>query len=150
MNSFFVALTVTASAMAGPAKVSPTWLEDYGNALRIAKAVKQPLLIVLDKPNEPKQRTIQVRLQYDRTEVDLLGHYQLCHIDATTPYGKAVAKAFGATEFPYTAITDKRGGKLLFTRAGRFTHSDWVATLASHKDGENKRRRIFQRENCFT
>ena len=60
----------------------------------------------------------------------------LCRIDAGSKYGQAVAQAFETTTLPYTAIIDKRAERILFSKAGQFTATEWSTTLTSHWRGE--------------
>jgi hypothetical protein len=65
----------------------------------------------------------------------LLKSYRLCRVDATTEYGKKVAKAFGATQLPHTAIIDRTGSVVLFKQAGQIAATDWNAALAKYQSG---------------
>src|ERR687892_389208 len=80
----------------------PQWMNDYGAALRQARAEARPLLVVLEAP--AVETNVSTPVSYAATEAELLGHYKLCRIDVRTPYGKSVAAAFKATAFPHTAI----------------------------------------------
>jgi hypothetical protein len=128
------------------------WKSDYGDALRDARQAERPLLIVLDRPREPVSRVDQVNLVADATQAELLKPYQLCHVDVTTDYGRRIAKAFGASRFPYTAITDKTASVIIFESHDKFDAQSWVTTLASHRRGERPEAEEgpFRRGICFT
>ncbi len=142
MTSLIFSMAVAASMMAA-ASPAPQWDADYGRALLLARTTQRPLLVVLDKPQVASERSIQVSLTKDATQAALLAHYELCHIDVTTPYGAKVAKAFGAKQFPYVAITDKTVAAIVYRNAGPLTIADWVTTLDAHKGGNNP-------QACFT
>jgi len=118
----------------GQAAGSDTWLSDYGEALTQARESGKPLLIVIDRPANAA-RVEHVSHSASGQSSESLKHYILCRVDADTAYGQAVAKAFGTSSVPYTAIIDKRGEKILFTRAGRFSMDEWNAALVSYQRG---------------
>lgn len=135
MNGILASLTIVAATL-GAAPDAPNWHSDYGQALESAKAAQQPLLLVLENPKEAQSRVEQATFTNDPLQAELLGPYQLCRVDVTTPYGSKVAEVFGVTQFPQTVITDKSASKIIFRKAGRFTSSEWTSTLISHKDGQ--------------
>ena len=118
------------TAWGGP----PEWLADYGVALERTKATGKPLLIVLENGEQPAQ-SLPVSYTTESTQRELLSRYQLCRVDVTTAYGQAVAKAFEATAFPYTAVIDKTGNYRIFKQSGTMQPENWVATLTRHQDG---------------
>ncbi|MEM9352922.1 MAG: hypothetical protein AAGA92_07910 [Planctomycetota bacterium] len=133
------------TAEAGPAK-KVVWQADYGKALEATRNDDRPLLVVLEMPaeekavekaEEPSEAAEAVDATVDHVEADLLKQYQLCRIDATTEYGQRVAKAFGAQQFPFSAIIDKTGSIILHKKAGETTDEEWDATLAKFKTGES-------------
>ena len=137
-----LAISTTVSATTTPV----AWQSDYGKALRATRADDRPLLVVLEvsagapsdvspfdftnDSSDDKQRTVK------DIKDELLRPYQLCHVDVGTDYGQKVAEAFGVTEFPHTAIIDKTGSVIIFSKTGELTASEWESTLASHKKGE--------------
>jgi len=112
------------------------WQADYGKALAATRADDRPLLVVLDVPNDPKSAVGREQLETEQAK--LLDAYQLCHVDASTKYGKKVAQAFKAEKFPFTAIIDKTGSVVLCKKSGKITEVEWGETLATHKKGERK------------
>jgi hypothetical protein len=56
----------------------------------------------------------------------------------TTEYGKRVAEAFRAEEFPFAAIIDKTGSVVLHKTAGKMSDEKWQTTLTTYKTGERK------------
>ncbi len=66
----------------------------------------------------------------------MLGNYELCHVDVSTEYGQQVAKAFGATQFPHTAIIDRTGAVVLFKKPGQIAETEWTAALTRYQSGE--------------
>ena len=117
---------------------APQWQSDYGKALEATKAEEKPLLVVLDKPADKDARIDPALLSEGAAsgnEEKLLSPYQLCHVDVSTDYGKRVAKAFRAKEFPHTAIIDRTGSFVLFSQTGRMKSDQWEHALVSFRKG---------------
>jgi hypothetical protein len=128
-----VTLAVLALASAGVSADSVEWQSDYGKALEASRSEARPLLIVLDKDSaEPDQ------LAAEGDQEELLGAYECCHVDVSTAYGKKVASAFKAKEFPFAAIIDKTGSVVLTKKTGEVTDEEWQSTLTTYKSGERK------------
>ena len=148
MNGIFVALTISATILAD-ATEKPQWISDYGVAIQAAKSAQQPLLVVLDKPNEPGQRFEQASYTSDKTQLALLSNYKLCRVDVTTPYGRKVAEAFEATQFPYTVITDKTCTKIRYSKVGHLGTEEWITTLAEYKSGQRSKQFVSRRSSLW-
>ena len=137
MMGYLASATLVASLL-GAMPEMPQWESDYGRALEATREAGRPLLIVIDAPNEPKERLEPIRLSENKiagAEVKLLTPYELCHVDVTTGYGKKVAKVFHVSSYPFVAIIDKLGKSIIFKKAGRMTDSEWRTVLTNHKDG---------------
>jgi hypothetical protein len=118
------------------ATASPSvWMNDYGAALKAAKAERKPLLVVIEDPAERTAKFEEASLSHQRADRELLSKYKLCRIDATTPYGAAVARAFRAQALPFTSIIDKTGSVQIFVKAGPLSETQWRAALAQHQSG---------------
>jgi hypothetical protein len=118
---------------------APQWESDYGKALKATRAGDRPLLVVLDQPKEPQNPVKPVAFTEEAAisrEAELLAPYHLCHVDVSTEYGKQVAKAFGATSFPYTAIIDRTGSVIIFAKTGKIEVKEWEDTLLSYREGD--------------
>jgi hypothetical protein len=111
---------------------------DYGASLRAAKRSQRPLLVVLDRRTMLHWRVNSGVSHEAKDQRKLLEPYQLCHVDVTTEYGKKVASAFGATQFPHLAIIDKTGSVILYERSGGMSNDEWATVLRAHKSGEWK------------
>ena len=74
-------------------------------------------------------------LAADGEQAELLKSYRLCRVDVSTEYGKKVAEAFGATQFPHTAIIDKTGASVLFKKSGQIAGDQWQSTLTKFEKG---------------
>jgi hypothetical protein len=135
MNGTLAVWTVAAGLL-GQAPDAPRWHTDYGAALAATKLSHRPLLVVIDDPSVPERRIEQVSIRDDATSADLMAAYELCHIDATTRYGRQVAESFKARDLPYTAIIDRTGSVILHQQTGRISTQSWVATLATYRHGE--------------
>jgi hypothetical protein len=135
MVHYLAVVTIAASTMA-VAPSAPKWQADYGKALAATKSDHRPLLIVLDRPADAKTAVQEELLQADGANAELLKSYELCRVDVSTDYGKKVADAFGATEFPHTAIIDKNGATVLFKKQGQLSGEELKTTLAKFEKGE--------------
>jgi hypothetical protein len=134
MVHYLAVAMFAATAAATPGKLD--WQADYGQALEATRSDHRPLLVVLDVPANPEAALDQTLLSGEGEQAALLGNYQLCHVDASTEYGQQVAKAFGATQFPHTAIIDRNGAYVLFKKPGQITATEWNATLTRYQSGE--------------
>lgn len=142
MLSTLMMLTL-AAALAAEAPSAPEWQADYGKALTETRNAERPLLVVLDIPSDESQRLNPELLAPAKGDSPLaiakpLASYELCHVDASTEYGKEVAKAFNVTQFPHVAIIDKTGSVILKRLSGDLTADQWQAALASHESGLRK------------
>lgn len=143
MLSTLVSATIAASLMAAvPAAApqsAPQWEADYGKALQATRADDQPLLIVLEQPATTENSVQQVAHTAEAIsaeESQLLASYQLCKVDVSTEYGKKVAQSFGATSFPHTAIIDRTGSVIIYSKTGSHDNAAWSNMLTTYKSGE--------------
>jgi hypothetical protein len=127
--------TLTASAISTGSDTAE-WQADYTKALAATRQDDRPLLVVLDVPSDPKAAAEAEQLEIEGEQGKLLESYQLCHVDASTKYGKIVADAFRAKKFPFTAIIDKTGSIVLLKKAGQVSNDEWQETLAKYQKGE--------------
>jgi len=133
MNAVLVFLAVS-SGLPVDAESNVNWMTDYREAYNIAKAKDRQLLVILENPSDPEDQFRPVSFSKQALEDKSLEPYELCRVDITTPYGEKVAKAFSATEFPYTAITDKGASKIVFRRSGKLSDEEWKTTLVNYKN----------------
>jgi hypothetical protein len=115
------------------------WQADYGKALAATRSGDQPLLVILDKPGSTDSQVDPALLSQGTIEgqdFELLRPYHLCHVDASTEYGQEVAKAFKAGSFPYTAVIDKTGSVIIFSKAGKMASDDWQQMLKTFQNGD--------------
>jgi hypothetical protein len=119
---------------------SSAWESDYGRALTTTRQAQQkPLLVVIDMPTDAQHRIEPVRLIKEQSvnqDAGLLAAYELCHVDASTEYGKKVARSFKTTTFPHVAVIDKTGRKIIHTATGPLTDAQWKALLINYKAGQ--------------
>lgn len=111
------------------------WTTHYAQAKKSAAEHHRPLLVVLEDPNDPESKFDEAQMVNDESNRELAGKFELCRVDVTTEYGKRVAKAFGANELPYTAITDKSAKFITFRKAGKMNAEQWASTMSETKDG---------------
>jgi uncharacterized protein (DUF1778 family) len=138
----FLAMTVIAISTVGVSTDAVEWQSDYGKALEASRADARPLLIVLDNPSDPQAAVEENQLAAEGEQQELLGAYECCHVDVTSEYGKKVADAFKAHEFPFAAIIDKTGSVVLHKTAGKMSDETWQKTLATYKAGERQTKAI--------
>lgn len=131
LASMSAALTTLALAATAPQGL--VWESDYGKALAQTQSDDRPLLIVLDNPGAEKQELDPAVL--GNADEKLMAAYDLCRVNVSTAYGKKVADAFHAKEFPYLAIIDKTGKVVLHSRTGEITAVQLESTLTKYKSG---------------
>jgi hypothetical protein len=90
--------------------------------------------VVLDNPNDPKQRFAPAE-KADETQKQLLKPYLLCRVDVSTPYGKQVAASFKTETFPHVAVIDKTAAYILYRKSGQVTSAEWAGTLVRYQSG---------------
>lgn len=142
---------VTAVAIAGVAAAtgSPQWEADYGKALQQVRSDDRPLLVVLDKPGQATEQ-VDPELLGQASASDLLSKYDLCRVDVTTEYGKKVADAFGATEFPHLAVIDKTGSVVLHSHKGEIAQPQLTDVLAKYQSGQRPQRQVVMKPASTT
>ena len=143
LTMVFILLSMAATNVAAQ---QPIWVGDYGLGLAVCRASEKPLLIVIEEPEQPSFKIRPVSAITKETNHRLLANYTLCRVEASTPYGRSVAKAFKVDRYPFTAIIDKRGSHILYKKIGVFSETDWVNTLVEYKSGERKQ---LAAEFCF-
>ena len=149
MVHYLAVATLAASTFA----VTPTvvkWQADYGKALAATRSDQRPLLVVLDNPADPKAALQPELLSAEGASGELLKSYRVCRVDVTTEYGQKVAQAFGASQFPHTAIIDKTGSTVLFKKPGQIDGDQWQSTLAKYEKGVSPQtQNVFFRGNTI-
>jgi hypothetical protein len=131
----YLAAAVLAASSFAVTPEKATWQADYGQALTATKNDQRPLLVVLDSQADPKTAVESKLLAPEGEKAQVLKAYHVCRVDVASDYGKKVAQAFGAKQFPYTAIIDKTGSKVLFQKPGQMAAQDFHATLAKFQKG---------------
>ena len=111
------------------------WSDHYANAKQAAADGQKPLLVVLENSADPAGRLDLQSLGSAEKQAELMQHYQLCRMDVATPYGKRVAEAFGVTQYPFTAITDKTARYITYRSSGVPSADHWLATLETRQSG---------------
>lgn len=134
VQSIAAALVAVTAFASVPSKVQ--WQADYGKALAATRNDQRPLLVVLDIPSKPEAAIDQTLLTAEGDQAKLLEPYELCHVDVSTEYGQQVAKAFGATQFPHTAIIDRTGAVVIFKKPGKIAADEWSTTLTKFQAGQ--------------
>ena len=131
----FVACGAVSAAPISVESGGAKWQSNYTAALAETRKNDRPLLVVLDKPGQAKEAVQEEQLEVKGEQGELLESYELCHVDASTKHGKKVADAFHATEFPFTAIIDKKGEYVLTKKIGQLTRTLRKNTLAKCQNG---------------
>ena len=135
MVNFLAVASIVFSAVAATPSQSQ-WQADYGKALAATRNDDRPLLIVLDVPADKELAVKTERLKAEGEQGKLLNAYQLCHVDASTKYGKKVAEVFKAEKFPFAAVIDKTGSVVLTKKTGQLSDKEWETVLETYKAGE--------------
>lgn len=133
--SFALSWVLAASFVVAPSS-GREWLNDYGAALKATKQSQRPLLIVIDQQPKWLAHVEPVSDAGQPVAASLLQKYTLCHVDATTAYGKAVAQAFRTATFPTTVIIDKTGSVQLVRKTGRLRADALASMLTAHQLGK--------------
>ena len=136
MISYLATALLAAVAATAPTAQPIQWQSDYGKALAATRADDLPLLVVLDKPAVAEARLDPALLGEGDKTADAhadLRDYQLCHVDVSTEYGRKVADAFHAKKFPFTAIIDKTGRIIVFSKTGKINADQWNDIVSAHK-----------------
>jgi hypothetical protein len=155
MTGLMTSLAIAVS-LAQSTPIGEKWETDYATALHNAQADQRPLIVVLENPHNPTQAANPEALADSHGHPELLEEFELCRIDVTTKMGKKVAEAFGARQFPYTAITDQKCRKIVHREVGRPAPNAWVSMLASRVTRLRFQvpvildNRLYSQENCFT
>lgn len=145
MNGLIATLIVTASGVGAATSDSNGWIADYGKALTAARRDGRPLLIVLDKPGNPAESIDDSPILRAPRQQRMLAKYELCRVDVSTRKGKRVAEAFGATQFPFTAVTDTSCSVIVSRTAGKQTEQSWTRILLASQSepvAERSTRRV--------
>ena len=132
---FAMSWVLAASFLTAPSS-NREWLKDYGAALASTKQSQRPLLIVIDQQPKWLAHVEPVSDVGQPVAASLLQKYTLCHVDATTAYGQAVAKAFRTATFPTTVIIDRTGSVQLVRKTGRLRADALASMLTAHQNGK--------------
>ena len=132
MLQYFALVAVMFGAVSTDTE-APQWSSDYATALKQTRSDDRPMLVVIDEPGVAEKSLDEQVLT--NMAGGALADYQLCHVDATTSYGKKVAEAFKAELFPYIAITDKAGKVILHSQAGEVTADEWNTMVTKYRTG---------------
>ena len=87
------------------------------------------MLVVLDKPGDSDESINESAVLRAPSQQKMLEKYELCRVDVTTRKGKRVAEVFGATSFPFMAVTDKSCAVLVSRTVGNQTPESWTRIL---------------------
>ena len=128
MNGLLISLVLSAVTVPG----RDQWNADYHNALKEARSKQKALVVVLENSENPAEAFNQSALGSDKKVASLLGKYELCRIDVSTDYGKKIAAAFGANEFPVTVVSDAKCKVIRHRKVGSPTVKVWRTMLAQN------------------
>lgn len=129
-----IVVCLASSVVTSPSeKAALQWGDHYGSAKKVAQATKRPLLVVLENPAKVTEKIDEATLHEKDRQAIAKQRFELVRVNVNTDYGKRVAAAFGATEFPYTAVTDGRSVNIVYRKAGQMTTKDWTLALAKSR-----------------
>lgn len=130
-------LAATIALTACQAATAADWHTDYGTALKQTRSDDRPMLVVIDEPgNQELSVSKEVLDQADGKT------YDLCHVDASTKYGKKVAKAFKTKQLPYVAFIDKGGKVILHSETGKLTKGTFTHLQTKYRTGTKPVRHV--------
>ncbi len=111
--------------------------DDYAQALKAARAQGRLLVVVLQEGAQPSRAT-----PVGRSAALLRKHFVVCRVNVNTPYGAALAKAFGCNRFPHLAVIDAREMVILHRHTGpvdtqqvQLLVARWSSAPASSRSG---------------
>ncbi len=122
-----LATIMATSSLAMTTTEGLNWSPHYGKAKSQATVARRPLVVVIEDPSDAAKRMDDQALAMSTLEK--LNEYQLCRVDASTPYGKRVAEAFGAKQLPFTAITDREVRQITYSKAGQMSSEQWTLAV---------------------
>ncbi|TWT47679.1 hypothetical protein [Botrimarina hoheduenensis] len=128
-------LTIALIAALPNAGATTGWQADYGVALAETREAAKPLVVVIDRPGVEGE-SLDAELLSPASGAFPLDSFELCHVDASTAYGKQVAQVFHVTSFPHVAIIDKTGSVILKRMSGTISRDTWALALREHQDGQ--------------
>ena len=147
MLQFFAIVTATIGITATEAP-APEWESDYATALKQTRSDDRPLLVVIDQPGVAEQDLSDAIL--NDTADGALADYDLCHVDASTKYGKKVAAVFKTDAFPYVAFIDKEGKVILHSQTGELSSSDWAKLVGKYRTGDKPVKHVVAKPTVRT
>ena len=115
------------------------WQTNYGAAKTAAQSSQRPLVVVLENPGR-LQRLDDSQLGSKNKQTLQKQQFELVRINVGTNYGRRVAEAFGATRFPYTAVTDQISKRIVFRKSGPMHEQDWTLAIAKSLNTTRKNR----------
>jgi hypothetical protein len=97
------------SGMAAPADVAegPSWLSDYGKAVKLQEREQKPMAVFLC-PGKADKLCRDGSLNGEARKA-LADGYVCCHIDTATEEGKSLAREFGLSGSQGLVISDRTG-----------------------------------------
>ena len=125
-----LAVTLSTGFLANAPELKLRWNDDYGSAKQAAQTSERPMVVILENPEDTGQRLDTDKLNDVNRDRLRSKQYELCRVNVNTAYGKLVAEAFGAKQFPYTAVTDDKSKWIVFRKAGQMSPLDWSHALA--------------------
>lgn len=134
LTVLFVLSSTLLAKTDGAKQLELKWRRHYDSAKVEAQKAKRPLVVVIEKPDSSQEKIDETKLTPKDRKKIATEKFELVRVDATTDYGKRVAKAFGARKFPYTAVTDKQSVKIVFRKEGQMSQKDWTLALAKSSD----------------
>lgn len=129
----FSLVCIAASVVANsPNDAHLQWKKHYDSSKQSAQAGKRPMLVVLENPTKKSEKIDETKLTDKDRKILAKEKFELCRVDVNTDYGKRVAKAFGASVFPYTVVTDDSSKRIVFRKPGQMSEQDWTLALAKN------------------
>lgn len=109
---------------------------NYYRASEAARTRNKPLLVVLNRGPQWEGDALSLAdVRKTRERRDLLKNYVVVVVDATTPHGEVVHRAYRKPELPHVAIVGKYQRYLLFETGKPLYGQRWTEILTTHRTG---------------
>ncbi|MDA0661186.1 MAG: hypothetical protein O3C60_20485, partial [Planctomycetota bacterium] len=115
----------------GEQAASLAWSGDYGKALAMARASGKPLIVLIEKSDDPSHSVDVAKTFSAGDQEGVTAKFELCRVDASTQYGQELAKSFGVYQFPFTAVSTRDGTRIAYRRQGPITSDQLRSALAT-------------------
>lgn len=124
-------------------KENGDYFQNYHRASRVARQSQKPLLMILGTEVASADSPVSLsKIRKTDERRQLLKDYVVVVIDAKTPHGRTVLKAYQAPKLPHVVVLDKRQEYQIFTTSEKLYGQRWTEILKTHRTGQRAVRRV--------